>query len=91
MTEERFKIITQSQSCQVRGIEFRAIYADHGELAPEAVGILMTADGIKIYNAGDTGYQFERIVQSLGTDISVMICSVYCYVGEVSVSAARFG
>ncbi len=76
LSEERFKIIAQGESCQIRGIDFRAIYADHGELAPEAVGILITVDGIKIYNAGDTGYQPEKIVQSLGTDIDVMIAPI---------------
>ena len=76
INENRYKIIAQGQSCIVKGIRFRAIYADHGELAPEAVGILMTADGIKIYNAGDTGYQPERIIQSLATQVDVMIAPI---------------
>lgn len=74
--EERFEIISEGDSCHVGGIEFRAVHADHGELSPDAVGILMTVDGIRIYNAGDTAYQPERIIQSLGTDVEVMIAPI---------------
>ena len=73
---ERFKIIAEGKSCCVKEIEFRGIYADHGDLAPEAIGVLMTVDGIKIYNTGDTAYRPEKILQSLDTDIDVLIAPI---------------
>ena len=36
------------------GIKIKAIYADHGDLAPTAIGMLIDIEGIKIYHSGDT-------------------------------------
>lgn len=42
----------------------RAAYADHGELSPDAIGFLITIDGIKIYYTGDTSYAFENMTEA---------------------------
>ena len=76
LSSERYEIISQGQTCCLKDIEFRGIYADHGDLAPDAIGVLMTADGIKIYNTGDTAYRPDKIAESLNTDIDVLIAPI---------------
>lgn len=43
------------------GITIKAVFADHGELAPDALGIVLTIDGTKIYYAADTAYHPEVV------------------------------
>jgi L-ascorbate 6-phosphate lactonase len=74
---ERFTVLSEGQSATVKDIEFRAIYADHGELAPEAVGFLMNLDGINVYAVGDTAFVSEKILASLGkTKVDIMIVPI---------------
>ena len=59
------------------GATIRAVYADHGELAPDAVGFLIGIDGIKIYNVGDSGLSTDKILKSLGdVDVDIMIAPI---------------
>ena len=75
--ESRFATLRPGDVRQVGDIQFRAIYADHGELAPDAVGLLMTIDGFTIYHTGDTALQTEKILSSLGNvKINAMIAPI---------------
>ena len=62
----RVTILAAGEGCIFDSICFRAVYADHGELAPEACGFLMTLDGITVYDTGDTSYCPEQLIASLG-------------------------
>lgn len=72
----RYAVLRAGQSRTIQDIVFRAVYADHGELAPEAVGIVMQVDGLTIYNVGDSAYQPDRIQASLNTAVDVMISPI---------------
>ena len=75
LPHERITILAAGESRTLDGIEFRAVYADHGALAPEAGGILINLDGITIYDTGDTSYCPDKLLGSLG-DIKVDILLV---------------
>lgn len=55
-------------------ISIRATYADHGSLAPDAIGFLLKIGTIAIYYAGDTGYnpKIARDVSKLNPDIIIL-------------------
>lgn len=72
----RYRILRAGESTTAREVTIRAINADHGDLAPEAVGYLLTVDGINIYNAGDTGFAAERILASLASPVDVMVAPI---------------
>jgi len=75
--QDRFTILSEGQSTTAKGIKFRAIYADHGELAPQAVGFLMNIYGISVYDTGDTAFVPEKILASLGkTKVDIMIVPI---------------
>ena len=77
ISPERITILSAGERINLDGIEFRAVYADHGELAPEAVGMLLTLDGITVYAVGDTSYCPEKILESLGTvKVDIMIVPI---------------
>ncbi len=85
---ERYAILAEGESLRVRDVELRATYADHGDLAPDAVGFLLTADGTTIYDVGDTGYAPERIVSSLNTSVDVMIAPINGQFGNLDARQA---
>jgi len=73
----RISILAAGESKTIDGVGFRAIYADHGKLAPDAVGMLIYLDGITIYDTGDTSYCPEQIMKSLGNvKVDIMIVPI---------------
>lgn len=57
--EERCHLLEVGREMAMDGLVVRAVYADHGELAPDAVGIVFDLEGIKVYHTGDTAYRPE--------------------------------
>lgn len=43
------------------GVHLLAVYADHGDLAPEAIGVVLDFDFASVYITGDTSYSPEEM------------------------------
>lgn len=53
------------------------VNCDHGDGAPDAVGVVVEIDGKRIYEAGDTCLRLDRVDEVLGIgDIDVMIAPI---------------
>ena len=77
IADDRITILVAGEEKSIDDIKFRAVYADHGELAPDAVGFLITIDGITIYDTGDTSYCPDKIMSSLGGgNVDIMIVPI---------------
>lgn len=72
---ERVTIVHRGESRGFHDIMLHATDADHGDLAPEAVGFLISADTLTLYNVGDSGFAPERLLPGL-PDIDVMIAPI---------------
>ncbi len=57
--EDRCHLLEEGKEITVDGVQVRGVYADHGELAPHALGIVLNLDEIKVYHTGDTAYRPE--------------------------------
>lgn len=66
----RYKILRECESVRHGSVEVRAIFADHGDLAPDAIGFLIKTGDVTFYNVGDSGLATDRILKSLG-DVKV--------------------
>lgn len=88
VNENRYAVLNEGQVWQNEEIKVRAIFADHGELAPEAMGFLIEVDGIKIYHAGDTAFRPDQIIKSLSTEIDIMIVPINGQYGNMTASEA---
>lgn len=84
----RYKMLKEDDQWQWNDISIKAIYADHGELAPDAIGYLLEIDGIKIYHVGDTAYRPEEIKASLQSEIDIMIAPINGTYGNMIASEA---
>ena len=52
-----FTFLSCGESAQCADVQVTAVACDHGELAPEAVGLLIRAEGKTVYYMGDTAYR----------------------------------
>jgi L-ascorbate 6-phosphate lactonase len=58
--EDRCHLLEEGNEITVEGIRVKGAYADHGELAPGALGVVLDFGGIKVYHTGDTAYRPEE-------------------------------
>jgi len=73
---------------EFEGITIKAVYADHGELAPDALGIVLTLEGIKIYYAADTAYNPEVIKTAKAEKPDIMIVPINGQYGNLNSTEA---
>jgi len=88
--DKNYDVLKWGQEKEIYGLKLKAVYADHGDLAPDAIGLLIDYNGIKIYNAGDTAYAPDKIIPSLASEVDVMIVPINGAFGNMnSVEACR--
>jgi len=85
---EGYTVLTEGESTAVADVSVRAVYADHGDLAPDAVGVVLEAEGLSVYDAADTAYRPERILASLGGPVDVMIAPINGAFGNLNAEEA---
>ena len=65
-----------------------AVYADHGELAPDAVGIVVEIEGIKVYYVGDTAYQPDKMKMVIDMQPDIILPPINGEYGNLASSEA---
>lgn len=88
ISPDRYAILREDSEWDTDGVRIRAIYADHGDLAPEAVGFLIDVDSIKIYHTGDTAFRPQEILKSLKSDVDIMIVPINGQYGNMTAAEA---
>lgn len=77
MTEEGITYVCAGVKKELGDFIMEFVNCDHGSSAPDAVGVIISVDGKKIYMAGDTCLRLDRIeeISSKG-EIDVMIAPI---------------
>lgn len=47
--------------------------ADHGDLAPDALGVLLSVDGIRVWHVGDSAYRPDLWPDLLATGVDIIL------------------
>lgn len=84
----RYKVLKEGEEWDYKGIRIKAVFADHGGLAPDAVGMMIEVEGIKVYHAGDTCFSPDKIKTSLNTDVDIMIAPINGQYGNMNAAEA---
>lgn len=58
--------LAMGKQVSVEGTVITAVYADHGDLAPDSIGVLIDNGNYTIYYSSDTAYRPNEIAESLG-------------------------
>ena len=73
ISEDRFTILHRGERLSFGDVTLTGIFADHGELAPDALGVLLEVAGLRIWHTGDTAYRPDAWQDLFQTDIDVLI------------------
>lgn len=80
----RVTVLAAGEDKTLSGVGFRAVYADHGELAPDAVGFVIRLGDITVYATGDTSFCPERLASSLGkVGVDIMLAPINSAYGNL--------
>jgi L-ascorbate 6-phosphate lactonase len=63
--EERCFLLEEGKEIRIDGIRLNTVFADHGELAPDAVGVVLDLDDVKVYHTGDTAFRPEKFEKAI--------------------------
>jgi L-ascorbate 6-phosphate lactonase len=55
--EKRCSLLEEGAVLMFDGVKITGVFADHGELAPDALGVVLEVDGTRIYHTGDTAFR----------------------------------
>ena len=81
---ERIIEVSENDTFKVGNLTVKAVYCDHGELAPYAVGYIIECGDKKIYLVGDSSYRPEKIADLKEEKINLMFVSVNGALGNLN-------
>lgn len=70
---ERYSILQRGETLMFGGVALTGVAADHGDLAPDALGVLLTVDGIRVWHVGDTAFRPDLWADLLETGVDVIL------------------
>ena len=70
------------------GFEMEAVFADHGDHAPDAIGMLIRTEGHVLYFSGDTSYQCDRMKYAASQDVDILIVPINGEYGNMNACEA---
>ena len=85
---EQIRYIGLGDELDFAGINIRALPCDHGTLAPDAVGILLSIEGKRIYYTGDTAYREDYWANPELKDLDLLILPINGAYGNLNEAEA---
>jgi L-ascorbate 6-phosphate lactonase len=71
--EDRYTIIREGETLAFGDVRLTGVYADHGDLAPEALGVIVQCGDIKVWQVADTAYRPDKWQDIFAAGIDVII------------------
>ena len=71
---ERITYLTAGDRFEADGLTVTAVPCDHGDAAPEAIGLLLSFDGKRVYISGDTAFSPDTFSDPAlwGADLAIL-------------------
>jgi L-ascorbate 6-phosphate lactonase len=76
IAEDRLTALGEGDTLDLGWVKFTAVYADHGDLAPDAIGVLISISGVLIYYTGDTAYRPEKMSRAIAAKPDIVILPI---------------
>lgn len=70
---DRYTIIHEGETLTYGDVSLTGVYADHGDLAPEALGLIVQSGDIRVWQVADTAYRPEKWQDIFAAGIDVII------------------
>jgi len=71
VAEDRYTIIHEGERLTFGDVSLTGVYADHGDLAPEALGVIIQSGDITVWQVADTAYRPDKwqAIFAAGVDV----------------------
>ena len=76
LDNNRITYLNVGDTFEDKGIKIHAVNCDHGELAPDALGIIVEIGGKRIYITGDTAYREDYFRDPMFSDLDLLILPI---------------
>jgi L-ascorbate 6-phosphate lactonase len=87
---ERVTILCEGESYKHGDLTLTAVFADHGDLAPDAVGLLVQSGNIRVWQVADSAYRPDKWQDIFAAGVDVIIPPINGAFGNLDgVEAAR--
>lgn len=70
---ERYQVLEEGRTLTVGDVSLTGVYADHGDLAPDALGVLLATGDIRVWQVGDSAYRPDRWESVFATGVDVLV------------------
>jgi L-ascorbate 6-phosphate lactonase len=80
--------LTLGKQIQLGDFNCTVVFADHGNLAPDAVGLMIEHDGLRIYHTGDTALCAEQMNSAINMQPQVILPCINGAYGNLDASTA---
>jgi L-ascorbate 6-phosphate lactonase len=88
---DRFTVLKKGESTETEEFTLTALDCDHGELTPEALGLMLDFGFVTIYYSGDTGYNKSRLASAITAKPDVALLPINGAFGNLNAEeAAKF-
>ncbi|MCO6453254.1 MAG: MBL fold metallo-hydrolase [Caldilineales bacterium] len=71
--EDRYTIIHEGETLTVGDLSLTAVFADHRDLAPEALGLIIRSGDIAVWQVADTAYRPDKWQDIFAAGVDVII------------------
>ncbi len=90
VSPERYTLLREGVPLSVGDVTLTGVAADHGDLAPDALGVLLTVDGIRVWHVGDSAYRLDLWGDLLASGVDIIMPPINGAYGNLnSEQAAR--
>ncbi len=90
LSPDRYTVFHERETLRFGDLSLTGVYADHGELAPDALGVLLTVGDVRVWQVGDTAYRPDRWQDLFDLGIDVIVPPINGAYGNLDgVEAAR--
>ena len=87
---DRYAVFHAEERLDFDGFSMTGVYADHGELAPDALGVLLQFGDITVWQVGDSAYRPDKWQEIFRLGIDILIPPINGAFGNLDgVEAAR--
>ena len=71
--EHRYTIIHEGETLTFGDVRLTGVYADHGDLAPDALGVMVQSGDIRVWQVADTAYRPDKWQEIFAAGVDVII------------------
>jgi L-ascorbate 6-phosphate lactonase len=84
----RCHLLEEGKSFSFGDLIIRGVYADHGELAPDALGVVLEFGNIRVYHTGDTAFRAEEFQAALSLKPDILLPCINGAFGNLNAEEA---